>query len=209
MSIQPGNSTEIVRGNVSSALLGAAVLLGIGFYLRYIGLEGISSSSVYNFSVAGAVWTFLIGGFLMLGVSMLCLTGRPWALLVDSATTGLIGAALLACGATWLFHSDIQGIILVLVSLFDLNSAKGSWVGYRMASAASQFAADSAPFQDSGETDAPPVDPEAKAKAMERLMSTKQARPAVPAKVDLRPRNEPPPDGFLAELGRENEAKRD
>ncbi len=209
MSTQPSHSTEIVRENVSSALLGAAILLGIGFYLRYIGLEGISRSSVYNFSVTGAVWTFLIGGFLMLGVALLCLTGQPWALLVDSLSSGLIGAALLACGAIWLFHSDIQGIILLLVGLFDLNSAKSSWVGYRMATAASRLAADSALMQDSGETDAPPVDPDAKARALERLMSTKQARPAVPAKVDVQHKDEPPPDGFLAELGREKESKQD
>lgn len=204
MSMPTGHAAQIVRGNVSNALLEAALLLGIGFYLRYIGLQGISPSRLYNFSVDAAIWTFLIGGVLIAIVALLCLTGRPWALLADCVAGSLIGASILACGAVWLFHSDIQGIILILVGLFDLNSARGSWGNYQLALRAvttapvTGFPAMSA--ADDTQTGMP--DSQAKAEAMERLLSTKQARPAVPAKVDVSRKDEPVPDGFLAELGR-------
>ena len=127
------NAATIVRGNARGSLLEAALLLAIGFYLRWSGLEGISRSQLYNWSVDVVVWTFLIGGFLILGVMLLCWTGRPWALIVDGLVSLLIGAALVGCGIVWLIHSDIQGILILLSGLLVLSAAKGSWANYRLA----------------------------------------------------------------------------
>ena len=208
MSMQPTHSTEIVRGNVSSALLEAALLLAIGFYMRLGGWHG-EGIRVYVLSVDVVVWTILIGGFLFLGSALLCWTGRPWALLVDGLLSILIGVVFVGCGIIWLSQQDFLGLLIIVFGLYDFNAAKGSWASYRMAVATSRFPTSFAQSQDSTQTEAPPVDPEAKSEALERLMSTKQARPAVPAKVDLRPKNEPVPDGFLAELGREKEPRQD
>ncbi len=79
MSLQAGRSAHIVRGNVSNALLEAALLLGIGFYMRLTGFHGFGDSQLFIRSVDAVVWTFLVGGFLVLGVALACLTGRPWA----------------------------------------------------------------------------------------------------------------------------------
>jgi hypothetical protein len=205
------NAAAIVRGSASGFLLEAALLLAIGFYLRWSGLEGVSRSQLYNWSVDVVVWTFLVGGFLILGVMLLCRTGRPWTLLVDGLVNLLIGASLVGCGVIWLSHSDIQGILILISGLLVLSAAKGSWTNYRLALQAMITVPSAQPPlvrpEESAASAAP--DPQAKAEAMERLLSTKQARPAVPAKVDIRRKDEPVPDGFLAELGREQEPKRE
>jgi len=205
------HAAAIVRGSMGGSLLEAGLLLAVGFYLRWSGLVGVSSSQLYNWSVNIVVWTLLIGGVLVLGVTALCWTGRPWALIVDGLVSLLIGVSLLGCGIIWLSKADVQGILVVIFGLFDLNAAKGSWNNYQLALRAMMMAPPAAfpgaPPIDEPERAAP--DPQAKAEAMERLLSTKQARPAVPAKVDISRKDEPVPDGFLAELGREQEPKRE
>lgn len=203
------NAATIVRGNARGSLLEAALLLAIGFYLRWSGLEGISRSQLYNWSVDVVVWTFLIGGFLILGVMLLCWTGRPWALIVDGIISLLIGAALVGCGIIWLSHSDIQGILILISGLLVLGAAKGSWANYRLALQAVTTVPSGEPslVRPVGEAVPAVPDPQAKAETMERLLSTKQARPAVPAKVDIARKDEPVPDGFLAQLGREQDPK--
>jgi hypothetical protein len=205
----PGNASEIVRRSTSNSLLEAALLLAVGFYLRWSGLQGISNSQLYNRSVDMVIWTFIVGGFLVLGTMLLCWTGRPWTLIVDGLVSALIGVSLLGCGIIWLSQSDIQGILVVLFGLFDLSAARGSWGNYQLALRAMTTAPPTGfpavPLADEPADAAP--DPQAKAEAMDRLLSTKQARPAVPAKVDIRRKDEPVPDGFLAELGREQDPK--
>ncbi|MGQ9650677.1 MAG: hypothetical protein ACUVXJ_11250 [Phycisphaerae bacterium] len=203
------NAATIVRGSTSGSLLEAVLLLAIGFYLRWSGLEGISRSRLYNWSVDVVVWTFLIGGFLILGVMLLCWTNRPWALIVDGLVNLLIGTALVGCGIIWLSHSDIQGILILISGLLVLSAAKGSRANYRLAlQARTTLPFAQPPLVKPVEEAVPAVpDLQAKAEATKRLLSTKQARPAVPAKVDIGRKDEPVPDGFLAELGREQESK--
>lgn len=209
MSSRSENAAAIVRGSTSGSLLEAILLLAIGFYLRWSGLEGISRSQLYNWSVGVVVWTFLIGGFLILGVMLVCWTGRPWALIVDGLVNLLIGAALVGCGIIWLSHSDIQGILILISGLLVLSAAKGSWTNYRLALQATTALPSAQPPLGRPVEEAVPAIPDlqAKTEATKRLLSTKQARPAVPAKVNISRTDEPVPDGFLAELGREEKPK--
>lgn len=211
MSTQHGSTREAVRGHAGSQFMEAAMLLGIGFYLHLTGFSGYGDSQLFIRSVDLVVWTFLVGGFCSLMAALACLTGRTWALLADAVIGGLIGAILLACGLYWLIESQMMGILVALVGLFDLNAAKGSWQNYRavtLIGGTPDLMPESPTASLTAQPAAAPPDPQAKAQAMERLLASKQAAPPAPVSADLRPRkNEPPPDGFLAELGREQEPK--
>lgn len=213
----------LVRQQTSSyafgAAIGAAVLLYYGFGLN---LRGISSSEFYNLSVNGLTWVCKLGGIVMALLAALLWIGLRPALLADAIVSLILGLLLLAVGGIWIVHRDFQGLLFVIFGAILLASVRGSWQVYRDLNGllASPTVATEDP------ADPPPVvpaDPAARQEAMERLMASKKrevpAEPppvvAKPAPQPLRPlekipplaRNEPPPEGFLAELGREDDRK--
>jgi len=203
------HAAAIVRGSMSGSLLDAALLLVVGF-LFFNSPDFSDNQNTVDHAVDILVWALRAGGCLAMVAAILCWTGRPWVLLFDSAVSLSIGIAVLVPALIVLVDGSVIAIVVGLFGVMSLYNARSTWSNYHLASAFAARMSSVSPLPDPP-SDSPPAlpDPQAKAEAMERLLSTKQARPAVPAKVDFRRKDEPVPDGFLAELGREQEPKRE
>jgi hypothetical protein len=174
------NQGRLDQQTVSPSFLEAAILLVIGLYFWHIGLEGASNSQVYNMSVTVSVWTFLIGGCLLLAATVLCRFGWTPGLIVDAVANLAIGVLLLTCGAIWMLHNDFQGLLLVLVGIVSLNAARGSWSVSLLTHASSPREGIA---EDAGELapeDAAPAlteaDMQTKREALRRLLAGKESK---------------------------------
>jgi hypothetical protein len=224
-------STQFSRQQASeiafSAAIGAGLMLFVGFFFN---LKGIGNSDFYDLSVDGFTWMMKIGGALMAVVAALLWAGLRPALLVDAILTLALGLLMLIIGAVWMAFRDYQGILLLIFGAIYLRSGWGSWAAFRGINAGYAFPV--APPIDTSTV--PPVeaaDPVARQAAMDRLLASKKreampepepipepvAPPPAPKAADLpRPpvkvrslaKEEPPPDGFLAELGRDDSKRK-
>jgi len=207
---------RMARANAGSTLFEAVLLLLVGFVFLG-GLSGISEWELFNVAVAVTVWAFKIGGLLMLGVAILCWVGCPKALAIDAVVNALIGSALILAGAVWLLAGHLYGLLFLLIGGMLLNSMLRSWRHYRLTG----FAAPTTLDEASG--DGAERQPAARSVEQVRALLDRRADEAGAARrqvagggdakrtetetaPDARPAvsgtEEPPPEGFLAELGR-------
>ncbi len=205
--MNPNNASEIVRRNAGYSLLEAAFLLVIGF--MFFQPPSFSDNQTYvDHAVDILIWALRAGGCLSLGTAVLCWTGWRAALLLDSLASLLTGLGLLVPALIVLIDGSVIAILVAFCGIMCLLNARNTWSNYRLTAKIAGAVSSSPPLpEETTEESAPPPDPQAKAEAMDRLLSTKQARPAVPNKVDIRRKDEPVPDGFLAELGRQQDPK--
>jgi len=199
-----------------SAAIGAAMMLLVGFVLD---LRGISDSEFYNFTVSAFTWTMKVGGVLMALVAGLLWVGLRPVLLVDAIFAMAIGVLMVGVGGVWVVHQTLlNGVLSLVFGVIFVRSGWGSWLAYRGSSAGYAFPVASG--QDDSSASPAVATPAARQEAMDRLLASKKreaspepapavAKPAPeppcpPAKVPPLAKNEPPPEGFLAELGRED-----
>ena len=216
-----------------SAAIGAVMMLFVGFYFN---LKGISSSEFYNLTVDGFTWMMKIGGAMMGVVAFLLWVGLRPALLVDAVLTVTIGVLMLVIGAVWLGFRDMEGILLLVFGAVFLRSGWGSWQAFRGGAHVYAFPV-APPVNTSQEPQAEAADPVARQAAMDRLLASKKREaapapararapepepepvapppapkiaelPRPPAKVRPLAKDEPAPDGFLAQLGRDDSQRK-
>jgi hypothetical protein len=199
------------RMNAGSAFFGAAIMLFFGFFwLRDV--RGVAvDAPVYNGSVLVVVRTFQIGGLALLAVAGLCMAGWRYGLVADALTEALIGTTFLVTGGIWLGHSDNMGALLMLFACMGFYSAWGSWTSYRLARRSGTIVPSH--FSDLPPTsphDAPPRPPDEETYQRLRKVKSREPQRADPGsgraggsapRVDVTP-EESPPEGFLADLGR-------
>ncbi|UCD30391.1 MAG: hypothetical protein JSV03_07965 [Planctomycetota bacterium] len=201
-----------VRQAAFSPLIAAALMLFFGFFW-YRGLEGSLDSWIYNLSVKLFVGTLQIGGILMLLSAAICWTGRPQALLIDTVLTAIIGGLILVEGLTWLVHGDGEGILLLIVGIFFAYSAKGTWTAYSgILAVGTKTVWAKQPDERQAPSSSAPQDPQAKEQALKRLLAKKQKEAVVESKTDFKEKTDAEestgdsaPEGYLSELGRDNE----
>jgi hypothetical protein len=237
----PGEAArQIIRRNTTSSYFEVALVLFVGLYFWSTGLQGVSDSKLYNASVTTAVWTFLIGGVVLLAGAILCSIGLWPGLLIDAVANLLIGLLLLASGAIWLVWGDLSGALIGLFGLISMNAARASWSNYQhvrsvLGHLPGASDVDQPNEEPAGAAALTEADMEAKQQALRRLLATKESkttevanapraeaprsadireakRPASPELREMpdlpRPRRtdeEPAPEGFLADFGRDED----
>ncbi len=208
--------SRLARANAGSTFFEAALLLLIGFVLIG-GLYGLSDWELFNMTIAVTIWTFKIGGILMLGTAVLCWIGCPKALAFDAGVNGLVGSVLILASVVWLMAGSLYGLLFILFGGMQLNSMRSSWRNYRLTGILSPNDHNSRPV---GETknrstvhsveqiraildrqaeEAEPID--------RRVQQSEEVKPAEretnpPVRPAFPQAKESPPEGFLAELGR-------
>lgn len=207
---------RLARANAGSTFFEAALLLLIGFVLIG-GLYGQSDWELFNTTVAVTVWTFKIGGILMLGAALLCWIGCPKALAIDAGINGLVGSILILASVVWLMAGYFYGLLFMFFGAMQLNSMRNSWRNYRLTGILSPNDRHGKPANESNnhstvhsvEQVRAMLDRRAEeAEAMgRRVEQSEEAKPAEPeTSPPVRPvvpqAEELPPEGFLAELGR-------
>lgn len=212
-----------------TAAVGAALMLFVGFYFN---MEGVSNSSLYNLSVNGFTWMMKVGGGLMGLMAVLLFVGLRPAIFADALLTAVIGGLMVIMGGVWIAFQDYQGILVLLFGGIYISSAWRSWQAFRGVHVGYAYPA-APPIDTATVLPVEPVDPVARQAAMDRLLASKKrddaaepppvrevepapapppvakaakaANPAKPpAKVPPLAKDEPPPDGFLAQLGRDD-----
>ena len=218
-----------MRQNAGSSLLEAAVMLLVGFYF-FATPAAEPGWGIGDYAAATVVWTFRGGGLLMLGISLLCWMGWGNALLVGAIASGLVGLFFVLSGAVLVADSSLMGALVVLFGLMSLHSARGSWGAHR--SVAGPASGAEVVMGASGELPESPVpwqpaETSAEGEALKRLLDRKKgvaseaSAGGEPVRDEERsprcrrgePREGPPrvdvsgepPEGFLAELGRDDE----
>ncbi len=124
----PGVAREQMRQTAFSALLGAAMMLFVGFVF---GLKGVGDSATYNTSVDAFTWTLKVGGIVMLVAAGLCWSGWRGSLWVDAVLAGTIGLVLLGIAMVWMGYGDYQGFLVLIFGAMFMHSALGSWRGHQ------------------------------------------------------------------------------
>lgn len=110
-------------------LVSAGLFLYVGFGMR--GLVGVSSSAIYNGSVAALVWGARIIGLAILGGAALSCLRMPGAVFVDLVSSAAATALCAGVGAIWLPHGDMQGVLLLLLALVNAAAMRGAWLRWR------------------------------------------------------------------------------
>lgn len=106
------------------SLVSACLFLYVGFGL---GLTGISGKPLYDGSITALVWGSRVVGVGLLAVALLAFTGSPIALALDVILGGAAAAGCLVIGLIWMFHSDTQGLLLMLFGLLNASAAASAW----------------------------------------------------------------------------------
>jgi hypothetical protein len=206
------DTATMVRRNGSSSLLEGALLLVVGFVF-FNRPDFSDNREAVDYAIDILIWGFRLGGSLTVATALLCWTGWQPALLLDSVVSLLTGLALLVPSLMVLMTGSVIAILVAFFGVMSLRNAWSTWTEYRLLSMTASPA--SAGFHmettEAPDESAPPEpDPTARESALRRLLASKEAKPVAPPTVDVRPRkDEPAPDGFLAELGRDQEPRRD
>lgn len=122
------DAAQRIRSQVSSPLIGAALMLYFGF----VHMAEPSGTDLFG----RAAWVFFqtlrIGGVAMAVVAAALMTGHPLALILDAAVTMICGLLFLGTGVAMLLDSG--DMVQILINLFCgtsfVSSGMRSWRGY-------------------------------------------------------------------------------
>ncbi len=209
-----------MRQTAYNALIAAALMLLFGYNAWASELRPTAGAPpLYAASVYAYTWTLLGGGAAMLLSAALLLSGVRPALAIDALLTAIVGVLLFGIGAVQVAYEGIGNITAALLILFGVLFLRSAWISWKL-----HAGAGAAPSQVPA---AEPVRQHApsRSEALERLLNQKRvethgtpaaipeippepgtaspARPAEPAAS-----HDPAPEGFLAQLGQENETER-
>ncbi len=186
---------------------GIAALLMLLYGWMY-GTVGISDSDFYNTTVAIFNWMLRIGGIGMAGVAIICLVGLRIGLLIDVFVSGICGLIMVACAGYWLLSGGfgLNDLLYLAFGGMFLNAARGCWSAYTASgpaavggAAGGGAVAGGRPSAGRGWLGVKPLEPP---------KSPSPAESAHPASV--RPKSfpkdgQPPPEGYLAALAKEED----
>jgi hypothetical protein len=187
---------------------GIAALLMLVYGWRY-GTVGISDSGFYNTTVAVFNWMLRIGGIGMAGVAIICFAGLRVGLLIDVLVSGICGLIMVACAGYWLLSGGFgfNDLLFLAFGGMFLNAARGCWSAYAAsgpaavggASAVGGPAAGGGPSAGRGWLGVKPLQP-----------PKPPSPPEPPHPASVRPKTlpedgQPPPEGYLAALAKEDD----
>lgn len=183
--------------------IAAVLMLAYGWG---IGLRGTSDSEFHNATVAVFTWMLRTGGIALAAVTVVCALGWRVGLLFDAIVSGICGLIMAACAIYWLTTRGF-GLHYLLYLLFGglfLSAARGCWRAYWLAARPAM----------SKPPPAPPAAPPRKWLGIETLEPPRPLTPPPKAEpphpASIRPKslgegNQPPPEGYLAALAKEDE----
>ena len=176
--------------------VGIAALLML-YFGWFAGTVGVSDNEFYNTTVDVFNWMLRIGGICLLIVAILCFARARIGLLFDAVISGIVGLIMTLCAAYWLACGGV--VLQYLVYLFFgglfLNAARGSWIAYAASGPESTVASSGG----RGWFGVKPLEP-----------PQPEPEPEPPHPASIRPKSlpdgdEPPPDGYLASLAKEDD----
>lgn len=130
---QPSRRRRLVHYDDSPfmTLLVAAFFLWLGFY-RYVDVVSEVDNSWHQRSIDAAMWTFRGFGIALLLLALLGFARIHARVYLRLLIEALGAIAFIAIGATWLVFSDMNGILALIVGLFEANAAKRTWAAIDM-----------------------------------------------------------------------------
>lgn len=121
-----------VKENAGFAISAGLILLLYGFYLG-IGTY-VDHGPFYVFLIHLFRWTVRIGGFVLIGVGIVCWSGRPFGLLLDAIASLLVGLTMAGCVVGWFFYEkgiEIYNIVALVVGIMLARSGYTNLLLYR------------------------------------------------------------------------------
>lgn len=105
------------------------LIAGVVFlYFGYVqAMVGVSGNAVYDLSVDVFRWMARIVGIGLLLVALAAYTRQPFARVLDLAVSVVAAVGCLAVGAIWLAHSDLDGILILMLAAVNAWSASSAW----------------------------------------------------------------------------------
>jgi hypothetical protein len=190
------------KDNAVWAGVAAVLMLGYGW-----GMAGwiipSDAGETYRLLVHVFDWMLKIGGIAMAVVTVVCALGWRVGLLLDVLVSGICGLIMAGCPLYWLLTRGLAltYLVYILFGVLFLGAARGCWQAYRLAGCP----VGPAP------PPAPPAAPPRKWLGIETLEPPKpppKAEPPHPASIrpkSLGEGDQPPPEGYLAALAKEDE----
>jgi len=169
--------------DMKSSTSSASSTFFAGIVMLFVGFllarQGISDSALYNNSVTAFNWVMRIGGFLMIGVALLSWIRVPWTFILDAFFSALIGLVMVLISLIWISAGDFinGGLVLIFGGMF-ISTLRYAFARRTLEPDASQQDTESAEPGSKTEEKVGPLDD-----------------------------SEPPPEGFLAHLGRDKDRK--
>lgn len=220
-----------MRSTAGSALLTAVLLLVFGVYFKQGGLRAAETTpAVYQWAVGAFAWVLLGGGTLMLFSSLFCVIGHRYALAADAIMTGLTGLGLALVGGLQVQYElrlggfDINSVLTVVFGAVCLTSAGRSWSAHRrltrilgqpvqppepVSPLPSPIPrARTGPSVSPMRPATPPIAPAAEPQGVTAPGIPPVTRTAHSVSTSSSSASQPPLDGFLAALGREDHSDR-
>lgn len=177
---------ERARATGVHAAIGALLMLAYGWGMG--GFSAVSSAGkVYLLAVDAFNAMLKFGGVAMAISAGVCLAGQRPGLLMDAIVSGLCGAIMIVCSLVWILSGggfDIQDVFILIFGGLFLSGAKRSFVEYGLS---------------------------AKVAARPATATSTVEAPSAPHPASIRPTSlgalgeEPPPDGYLAALSKEED----
>jgi len=181
--------TEDTKTAASSPLLTGVLMLIVGFGIT---LSGGTDSAVYNASAFLFNMTMKAGGSAMVLVAVLYWGKVRVAWLFDAVCTLTIGVLLFGVATVWCVYGYwVTGLVLIVFGVMSIGSARRVWAYSKVGVS----------------HPSPETKHEAPATVVKDEVRAGEEAPAVDVHQVQRPApEEPPPEGFLAELGRGDDA---
>ena len=204
---QRAHVASVVRGNVWSVAIGAALLCYYGFKALATpeGTDLFSRSNLLFFH------TVRIGGLALAVLAVWCWLGKPLALAVDGVVSVLIGVLFILSGGGMLIDSGgsigFNTILIMLFGMMFFGSGRRNWQTYRHLVAGGRVVTEV--YTETFQTPARPAAPVAHSPGRTTVVKTPpvhvedapaaDAAPIEQADVDD---DEAPPEGFLAAMAK-------
>ena len=160
----------------------------IAYGIWFASPGGISGNALYDHTVTAFKWTVLAGGACLLVVSVLCGLGWRIGLLADAVLSFALAGLFVGVAAVYVSKQDYEGVLILVFGVMFFLSGRRSLGEYRVVVGAT---AGTKPAKSAKPSPKPSL----------------QTAPAKPQQQDQprpQPVVKPSPEGFLAELGREN-----
>ncbi len=222
---------QVMSNAAMSALIGGVLLVLVS---RVIALyEPKQEAALLSFAAVTYNWSIQYGGFALLIAAALCFLAVPYALVIDAIITAIIGAAWITSSGllVMLGYGFMNDILFIAIGAYFIYMARNNLIAHRSVLKIGNdpvMMARSIGSESYGEMQRVDADQAAaRAEALRRVVSQKEdgrttnpsgqqqaqdpaRRKGVtppPMNVDVskvREEKEPPPDGFLADFGKDD-----
>ncbi|MBN2559665.1 MAG: hypothetical protein JXQ75_01875 [Phycisphaerae bacterium] len=192
--------SQDAKDNATWAGIAGLLMLVYGWGM---GLAGTSDDDFYNTTVAVFDWMLKIGGLCMVVVAVVCFAGQRTGLLIDVLVSGTCGLIMVLCGIYWLLNDGlyIRYMLYIVFGGMFLKAARDCWLSY--------FASGAVPTGDAA-TNGAGGRGWLGVKPLEPPKPPNPPKAEAPHPASIRPKSlpkdgEPPPEGYLAALAKEED----